>query len=119
MLKLHEDELIDFFNKVSALLPIIFDSNISIGITDTKKYFKIQNCKKIPINSKPDDPIPNGGSSFEVLKTGKTCIKDVPKEVYGVLFKSYGIPIKNDNNTTIGTFLVGKSLGKSQKNYKI
>lgn len=116
MLKLQENELVDFFDKVSALLPIIFDDNVSIGITDTKKYLKIENCKTVPIKAKPEDPIPTGGAAFEVLKSGKLCIKDVPKEVYGVPFKSYGIPIKNDNNTTIGVFLIGKSL---EERYKV
>lgn len=116
MVTLREDELVDFFNKISTLLPIIFDGNVSIGMIDTKKYLKIQNCEQLPLNAKPGDPIPNGGAAFEVLRTGKLCIKDVPKEVYGVPFKSYGIPIKNDNNTTIGVFLIGKSL---EERYKV
>lgn len=115
MLRLQEKELVDFFDKSIALLPIIFDDDISIGITDAERYLKIQNCEKIPINAKPNDPIPSGGAAFEALKTGKTCIRDVPKEVYGVPFKSYAIIIKNDKNITIGTFLIGKSLEERHK----
>lgn len=115
MLRLQENELVDFFDKAVALLPIIFDDNISIGITDAEKYLKIENCEKIPINAKPNDPIPSGGAAFEVLKAGETCIKDVSEKVYGVPFKSYAIPIRNDKGITIGTFLIGKSLEERNK----
>lgn len=110
MLKLNDNDLLEFFDKLSTLLPIIFDDNVSIGIMDTQKYLKIQSCKSVPINAKPGDSIPNGGAAFDALKTGKTCVKDVSKEIYGVPFKSYAIPIKNDSNSTIGVLAIAKSL---------
>lgn len=110
-----EDELVSYFDKLMTFLPALFDDDVSFGITDNKKYLKIINSVNLPINAKPGDLLPNGGAAFEALRTGKIIIKDVSKEVYGVPFKSYAIPIKDDNNMVIGIILVGKSLETRHK----
>ena len=61
------------------------------------------------------DTIPKEGAAFEAIKTGNVIIKDVHEEVYGMAFKSYAIPIKDDNNTVIGVIAGGKSLEKRNK----
>lgn len=112
MANISGNELMDSFDKVLPYLPILFDNDISLSIIDSTKYLKIQNCEDLPLKANVGDPVPTGGAAFEALKTGNVIIKDVPKEIYGTEFKSYAIPIKDDNNTVIGVILAGKSLKK-------
>ncbi|PHO07574.1 chemotaxis protein [Thermoanaerobacterium thermosaccharolyticum] len=115
MITISKDEMLVFFHKLTAFLPMLFEDSVSFAIVDNEKYLEIQNCDELPINAEVGDVIPEGGAAFEALRTGNYIIKDVPKEVYGVPFKSYAIPIKDYDNAVIGVFLMGKSLEKRHK----
>jgi len=115
LITISKDEMLVFFHKLTAFLPMLFEDSVSFAIVDNEKYLEIQNCDELPINAEVGDVIPEGGAAFEALRTGNYIIKDVPKEVYGVPFKSYAIPIKDYDNAVIGVFLMGKSLEKRHK----
>lgn len=115
MVNISGDEIIDSFCKVLPYLPILFDNEMSLSIISRNKYLKIQNCESLPLKANVGDPVPKGGAAFEAMKTGSVIIKDVPKKIYDRAFKSYAIPIKDDNNTVIGVILGGKSLKKRNK----
>lgn len=105
----------DAFKTLIPYLNVIFDNEVSIAIADLEKYVKIFPNAKLPIKSVEGDSVPNGGAVYDALKSGKQVIKKVPKEVYGVAFKSYAIPIKGDNGKVKGVIVAGKSLEKSEK----
>ncbi|BCN28854.1 methyl-accepting chemotaxis protein [Anaeromicropila herbilytica] len=109
--RISENELINSINKVIPYILVLFSEDIAFGITDKGKYLKVQQGKELVLNLKEGDSIPEGGAVIQALRTGETLIKDVPKEVYGVPFKSYAIPIK-DGSEVIGVFVVGKSLAR-------
>lgn len=108
-------DILEAFEKVIPYLPTFFEDDISFGITDTKMYRMVRNCDKLPINAKSGDIIPEGGGAAAALKSGKIIIKDIPKEVYGVPFKSYAIPIFDKDRKIIGILLAGKSLEKRRE----
>ncbi|MBK1812086.1 chemotaxis protein [Clostridium sp. YIM B02505] len=112
MLKISENEVLESFNTVLPYLMLLFDDEASFAITDENKYLLIENCSNLQIKAKVGDIIPKGGAIHKAISSGKTIIMDVPKEVYGIPFKSYAIPIKNDNNIVVGSIVVGKSLEK-------
>lgn len=106
-----EIEILNSFNNIIPYITILFSEDIAFGIADKEKYLKVQQGKELVLSLKEGDPIPEGGAAIQALRTGETLIKDVPKEVYGVPFKSYAIPIKQDGEI-IGVFVVGKSLAR-------
>jgi archaellum component FlaC len=105
-----KNELLQSFDNVLMYLPTFFEDDISFAIVDREKYLKVQNCERLQINAKQGDPIPQNGAAFVALETGKVVIKDLPKEVYGIPFKSYAMPIFDEKKNTIGVILAGKSL---------
>lgn len=56
-----------------------------------------QDSTELKLIAKAGDPIQEGGAAAEVLRTGSPVIKDVPQEVYGIPFRSYAVPLKEDN----------------------
>lgn len=107
-----QNETLDAFFKVIPYMAIFFDNAASIAITDTERILVNQSCPGLMLKSEPGDPIPQGGAAFKAIQTGQLTISIVPKEVYGVPFKSYALPIK-ENDTVVGCILLGKSLQKS------
>jgi len=97
------------FSDVLSYLPTFFEDDISFALADRDRYIKIQNCDSLPIKANEGDPIPEGGAAYDAIHSGDLTIKDVPKEVYGIPFKSYAMPI-HEGHTVVGVVLAGKSL---------
>lgn len=107
-----DNEILAAFKKVIPYMAVFFDNAASIAITDRERYIINQSCLGLQLKAEPGDPIPEGGAAYKAIQTGKMTISVVPKEVYGVPFKSYALPIK-ENDTVVGCILLGKSLQKS------
>lgn len=108
--KISNEDIILAFEKVLPYLPYFFDDDISVAITDTKQFLMNQPCESIKTNSKYGDPIPEGGAGAKILRSGEPMVQEVPKEVYGVPFRSYAVPLKNETNEVIGTVLLAKNM---------
>jgi uncharacterized protein YoxC len=102
--------ILESFSDVLEYLPIFFDDDVAFAITDREKCLKMKSNDKLPIKFKAGDPIPESGAVADALKTGKAVVKEVPKELYGVRFKSYAVPLFDENKNVVGTAVVGKSL---------
>ncbi|WP_238882424.1 methyl-accepting chemotaxis protein [Clostridium sp. YIM B02551] len=110
-----DNEILNSFNTLLPYLPSMFDDDVALGITDTTTYLKYQSSPTLDLRITVGDKIPNSGGAYEAIKSGQTLIKDVPKEVYGVAFRSYAIPIKNESNEVVGCLLIGRSLAKKNE----
>lgn len=113
------EEIILAFQKVLPYLPSFFDDDISVALTDTKQFLLNQPCESIKTNSSYGDPIPEGGAGAKILKSGMPMIQEVPKEVYGVPFRSYAVPLKNERQEVVGTVLLARNMERSKKLHAI
>jgi len=107
-----DNEILNSFNNVLPYLPYFFDDDVSFGIADTHAYLKVQCNPNLNLRLKEGDGIPEGGAVLMSMKNDKVLIKNVPKEVYGVPFRSYAIPIHNEQDIVAGCIVIGKSLVK-------
>lgn len=111
MNKISDNDMINFFYNAIPSIEVLFDEDISMALTDTEKYIYTKYSKNLVLSAKEGELIPEGGAIIEVLRTGKNIIKEVPEHVYGTAFKSFAIPIKEENKI-VGVFVVAKSLAK-------
>lgn len=109
------NEVLNAFETVSPILPIILDNDASFAIADTQKFLKVHNSPNLTLKTIEGEAIPEGGAAREAINSGEVIIRTVPKEVYGVPFKSYAIPVKGKDGSIEGVVLVGKSLAKKNK----
>jgi flagellar hook-basal body complex protein FliE len=110
-----ENTIFDSLNDSLQYIDILFDHDVTIYITDTEKILKILSSGKLNLSSKEGDPTPKAGPPAKALNTGETVIEVVPKKIYGVHFRAYSIPIKDNNNNVIGLLLAAKSLENMDK----
>lgn len=111
MNKISDNEMINFYHDIMPTIEVLFDEDIAMALTDTKKYLYTKYSGSLVLNANEGEIIPDGGAIVDAIKTGKNIIKIVPEHVYGVAFKSFAIPIKEGNNV-VGVFVLGKSLAK-------
>lgn len=110
-----DNEILNSFINVLTYLPCFFDDDVSFAITDTKTFLKVQNNSNLNLRSDEGDIIPEGGAILLAMKNDKVLIKNVPKEVYGIPFRSYAIPIHNEQHEVAGCVVMGKSLVKTNE----
>lgn len=99
-------------NGIYDAIPYIdtfFDKDIEIMLTDREKVLYYKGSKEIDFKIKKGDPI--GEFVRDAMNKGETVIEEIPKDFLGVAFKSYMIPIKEDDKV-IGSIAIGKSLSK-------
>lgn len=108
-------ELLEAFKMVMPYLPDFFEDEISVALTDTKQFLVNQPCNTIPLKSSYGDPIPPNGAGYKAISSKQTIVQEVPKEVYGVPFKSYAVPLKKNNGEVIGAVMLARNIERSKK----
>lgn len=101
------------FNNVIPLINALFNNDISITLCDSEKSIFYQSSKEINLNSKLGDPITKNQEIYDVYKTGKSMVNEVSSEhlikIFGVEFKGYVFPIKEDEKV-VGVLALAVSL---------
>ena len=110
----------EILNSIYYAIPLIdtfFDHDIEIMLTDREKVLYYQGSKeidaKIAVDSEP------GKFVKEAMEKGNIDVTVIPEDFIGVSFKSYMVPIKDDDGDVIGSIAIGKSLSKKDEVGKI
>lgn len=114
-----QEDILNAFDKVLPYLPYLFDDEISVALTDKTVFLRNQTCPSLPLRSDPGDGIPEGGAAARAIQSGEVMVKEVSKEVYGVPFKSYAVPLRNDKGEVVGSVLVARNLERSKRVFGI
>lgn len=109
-LKEFDNDLQQSFYNLMPYLQYFFEDEIAFTMSDTKAFLKVVNSENINMNANPGDPLRPGGAAYECIKAGRIISTIVPKEVFGVEIKATGVPIRNENNSIIGSIVLVKSM---------
>ncbi len=102
---------------LASLLPALtglFDDDVAFAVCDREKCVALQQGVHLHVNLNPGETIRPGGAFHEALRTGKSVVKLIPKEVYGTEFYSHAIPLKNAGQI-YGVFVVAKGVAKKME----
>jgi hypothetical protein len=111
---LREEEILNAFDKVLPYMPYFFEDEISVALTDKTVFLRNQVCESLPLELSCGDLIPEGGAAADAIKSGKVIVREVSKDIYGSPFKSYAVPLKNQEGKIVGTVLVARNLQRSK-----
>lgn len=113
--KYSDDDLLEITGKIASLFHQVIPIENTVIVTDKEKFRHYFAGREAVIKQSDliGSPIPQNGHIPSTLKTGAHKIGIMPKELYGVAFKSSTLAIKNSSNTIIGTLTLALSL-KSQ-----
>lgn len=107
----HYDSLLLYFlGEVCPMFQKSFPLDTAIGVTDREKFLCYYNGKELNCGDLEGKPISSGGLIKKSMKSGNVESGLMPKKIYGVPFKASVIPIKDNNNSVIGTLNVAVNL---------
>jgi len=107
----HEfNEVLETMKKTLPMVQKLFPIDVMFGITDEEKFVYYLPGKEIDIKLPVGAAIPPGAGFKKILRSGEPTLSNVPKEIYGVPFKSSSMPIKDKVGKTVGVITMGISL---------
>lgn len=104
-----EKTILQEFVKLAPYIPTFIDEPVSVAITNKEAFIFNQPCKELPVTCELGKPFPEGNTPSLVMKSGQTTIREVSEKVYGIPFKSYAIPLREDGEI-VGCLMVAKSI---------
>jgi len=113
--KVLDNEIVKAFKTISPYLQDIVDDEISFAISDTEKYLFYKPMESANPGIKPGDPVKEGSSSYNCMKSGKMVKGFLPKHVIGVEMMGTAIPVKDEKGSVIGCVSFGRNLKKYYK----
>lgn len=112
---IHENEIMEAFDKVIPYLNTFFEERVMVGINNTDYSIKFYEGESIPIKVKTGSPVTKGYVAYDCMQSGRVVSRVVPKEAFGVPYKAIAIPIKDDNDEVVGSISIGKSLARQEE----
>ncbi len=112
----NEPEILQMMAKIMPYIPGFFDKeeDVSAGLVNREIFLINQPSKSLPLRERYGDRIPEGGLS-QALETGRPVVREIPESVYGVPFRSYSVPLKDDSGRVVGAISIGRSLRRSDQ----
>lgn len=101
--------------KAAPILNSMRKNGYMVGITDREKSLIFIPNDIIKINIEKDTVLPKDDPMLEVMKTGKPLEVKVSSELYGVPFKAYYTPIRDEDSHIIGGLALGQELEVEEK----
>ena len=105
----NESPVLQAIIKVAPYIPMFIDEPVSVAVTNQTSFIYNQPCKEIPVACDLGAPFPEGSTPLLVMQSGERTVREVPAKVYGVPFKSYAIPLREDGEV-VGCLMIAKSI---------
>ncbi|AGL01785.1 methyl-accepting chemotaxis protein [Desulfoscipio gibsoniae DSM 7213] len=105
------ETLLDALIKAAPIIQKLLPLDSMIGITDKEKFIGYIPGREVKMPGEIIGmKVPEGDAIYQALNTGRDVRLTIPKGVFGIPFKSTGVPIKDEKGNIIGGIGLGISL---------
>ncbi len=105
----NESKVLQHFIEMAPYIPMFIEEPVSVAITNREAFIYNQPCPELPVTCDLSVPFPDGNTPSMVMKSGEKMVREVSEKVYGIPFKSYAIPLK-ENGRVVGCLMIAKSI---------
>jgi len=109
--KIEEEDILQLVSDYAPFIQELIPLDCTIGVTDKERHIRYLPGKEINLHA-DGKPVVKGSGVYNAITTGKSIDTIVPKEVYGVPFKSRAMPLRDNKGNIVGAVGFGVSLKK-------
>lgn len=106
-------EILEGFVRIAPYLHKVINQDIFVTVTDTEKVLVHQPARTFSIGIKNGDMLKDGAVACMAMREKCTKSANVAKEVYGVPYRAFAEPLFEEDNSVIGSVVVGTSVEDS------
>ncbi|MEK3836697.1 methyl-accepting chemotaxis protein [Paenibacillus sp. FSL M7-0896] len=108
-----ESEMDQLRKALEISLPLVqrlFPLDVMFALADRDKFIYYLQGKELKAKIELGSPVPPSGGIRSALESGEEVSATIPREIYGIPFKSSSMPIRDRNGVVTGVFTIGISL---------
>lgn len=105
----NESKVLQHLVEMAPYIPMFIEEPVSVAITNREAFIFNQPCEELPVACNLGEPFPEGNTPSMVMQSGEKISREVSEKVYGIPFKSYAIPIREDGEV-VGCLMIAKSI---------
>lgn len=105
----NESKVLQHLVEMAPYIPMFIEEPVSVAITNREAFIFNQPCEELPVKCNLGEPFPEGNTPSMVMQSGEKISREVSEKVYGIPFKSYAIPIREDGEV-VGCLMIAKSI---------
>lgn len=94
----------------ASIISKITNEDIAIGVSDTEKFIKYCPSETLDLPIKEGSLLPEGSALKKSMQLKQSISNIIPKEIYGVSFRSTCNPIVDEHGNVIGGITFSKNL---------
>ena len=113
----NERKTLQDFIRMAPYIPSFIDEPVSVAITNKVAFIFNQPCAELPVSFELGKPFPEGNTPSQAMKAGEVMVREVSEKIYGIPFKSYAVPIREDGEI-VGCLMLAKSITVLKKSKK-
>ena len=105
----NERKTLQDFIRMAPYIPSFIDEPVSVAITNKVAFIFNQPCAELPVSFELGKPFPEGNTPSQAMSSGEVMVREVSEKIYGIPFKSYAVPIREDGEI-VGCLMLAKSI---------
>ena len=113
----NERKTLQDFIRMAPYIPSFIDEPVSVAITNKVAFIFNQPCAELPVSFELGKPFPEGNTPSQAMSSGEVMVREVSEKIYGIPFKSYAVPIREDGEI-VGCLMLAKSITVLKKSKK-
>jgi hypothetical protein len=102
--------LLEAVLKIAPLIQKLVPLDCSVAVTDREKFLADHLPQGFDFRDNTGNSIPKESGVYRAIHSGNPQASVLPKEIYGVPFKSVTVPVKDESDNIIGCIALGLSL---------
>lgn len=106
--------IMEVLTMMAPAIQKMFPFDAMIGVTDTTEFLAYLPAKDLNLGDLLGREVPKGSAIYVAMQAGTEKTVVVPKEAYGIPFKSTGVPVRDEEGNIIGGLGFARSLRQTE-----
>ncbi len=115
MLSIEQIHSLDMLIQYAAIIKELTGEDIATMVCDTEKFLSYNPGKTLNSHTKPGTPLPQVSILRKSMEQRKQISETIPKEVYGIAFRSTATPVMDEEGNIIGAISISKDIETKNK----
>ncbi|MGE5630878.1 MAG: methyl-accepting chemotaxis protein [Caulobacteraceae bacterium] len=115
MLSIEQIHSLDMLMQYAAIIKDLIGEDVATMVSDTEKFLSYNPGKTLNSHTKPGTPLPQVSMLRKCMEQKRSISEVIPKEVYGIAFKSTATPIMDNDGNVIGAISISKDIETRNK----
>ncbi len=110
MISTKEIHSLEMLIQYAAIIKDLIGEDVATMVSDTEKFLSYNPGMTLNSHTKPGTPLPQVSMLRKCMEQKKVISEVIPKEVYGVAFKSTATPVMDNEGNVIGAISISKDI---------